>query len=336
MNPNDYMSLLDGIKERVRAARLRAAAAVNSELVLLYWNVGRDILKRQREQGWGAKVVDRLSSDLMREFPGMRGFSPRNLNYMLAFAQSWSEESILQSPIAKLTWTKNVALLDRLKKTEEREWYAREALKTGWDCKELIRQIKSGLYERQGKALSNFARTLPAEQLHLAREILKDPYDLEFLGLTDDADERATESGIVERIQRFLLELGVGFAFIGRQASLAVGDEEFFMDLLFYHYRLRCFVVVELKAGAFKPEHAGKMNFYLAAVGDLLRQAEDRPSIGMILCRSKNRVVVEYSLHATGKPIGVASYTLQKELPRELRGALPAPEDLERALRDEP
>ena len=225
MNPNDYAQLLDGIKARVRSARQRAATAVNSELVQLYWNVGRDILKRQREQGWGAKVVDRLSGDLMREFPGMRGFSPRNLNYMLAFAQTWSEESILQSPIAKLTWTKNVALLDRLKKTEEREWYARETLKHGWDCKDLIRQIKSGLYERQGKALTNFSRTLPPEQSALAREILKDPYDLEFLGLTDDADERATESGIVERIQRFLLELGVGFAFIGRQARLVVGGE---------------------------------------------------------------------------------------------------------------
>lgn len=229
-----------------------------------------------------------------------------------------------------------ISLTDRVKDPKERKWYAFEAAKHGWTREILIRQIESGLYARQGKTLTNFSLTLPTEQLELAREILKNPYDLEFLGLTDDADERAMESGIVERIQRFLLELGVGFAFIGRQARLVVGGEEFFMDLLFYHYRLRCFVVVELKAGAFKPEHAGKTNFHLASVDDLLRQAEDRPSIGMILCRSKNRVVVEYSLHATGKPIGVASYTLQKELPGELRGALPAPEDLERVMRDEP
>lgn len=335
MNPNDYMSLLDGIKARVRSARLRAAAAVNSELVLLYWHIGRDILKRQTEQGWGAKVVERLSRDMKQEFPNIRGFSPRNLKYMQSFAGKWPHEPIVQGVLAQLSWYHNIALLDKLKDAHVAEWYARKTTEHGWSRDVLVHQIESGLHERQGKAVTNFSRTLPPEQSDLAREILKDPYDLEFLGLNDDADERATESGIVERIQRFLLELGVGFAFIGRQARLVVGGEEFFMDLLFYHYRLRCFVVVELKAGAFRPEHAGKMNFYLAAVDDLLRQAEDRPSIGMILCRSKNRVVVEYSLHATGKPIGVASYTLQKELPSELRGALPAPEDLERVLRDE-
>lgn len=335
MNSTDYMKLLDGIKARVRSARLRAAAAGNSELMLLYWNVGRDIMKRQLAQGWGAKVVNRLSGDLMREFPGMSGFSPRNLKYMLAFARNWPDEAIMQQAVALLPWGQNIALMDRVKDAAEREWYALEAVKHGWSRDVLIRQIASGLYGRQGKALTNFSRTLPPEQSDLAREILKDPYDLEFLGLAGNADERVVESGIVERIQRFLLELGVGFAFIGRQARLVVGGEEFFMDLLFYHYRLRCFVVVELKAGAFKPEHAGKMNFYLAAVDDMMRQTEDRPSIGMILCRSKNRVVVEYSLHATGKPIGVASCTLEKELPRELRGALPAPEDLERALCDE-
>lgn len=226
MNTNDYAQLLDGIKARVRSARLRAAAAVNSELVLLYWHIGRDILMRQKEQGWGAKVVDRLSGDLLREFPGMSGFSPRNLNYMLAFAQTWPEEAILQQAVAKLPWGQNIALMDRVKDPKEREWYAFEAAKHGWTREVLIRQIESGLYARQGKALTNFSRTLPREQSKQARELLKDPYDLEFLGLTDDADERATESGIVARIQRFLLELGVGFAFIGRQARLVVGGED--------------------------------------------------------------------------------------------------------------
>ncbi|MDO8757346.1 MAG: PDDEXK nuclease domain-containing protein [Elusimicrobiota bacterium] len=316
MNTNDYAQLLDAVKARVRAARLRAAVAVNSELVMLYWHIGRDILQRQAAQGWGTKVIGRLSRDLMCEFPDMRGFAPRNLQFMRAFAHAYQEEPIVKQLVSQIPWGHNIVLLGRVKNAEERKWYAREVIKHGWKRDILVHQLKSGLYERQGKAVTNFPRTLSPEQSDLAREILKDPYDLEFLGLTGDADERVVESGIVARIQRFLLELGVGFAFIGRQARLVVGG-------------------VELKASAFKPEHAGKMNFYLAAVDDLMRQAEDRPSIGMILCRSKNRVVVEYSLHATGKPIWVAAYTLEKELPRELRGALPAPEDLERVLRDE-
>lgn len=226
MNSTDYMKLLDGIKARVRSARLRAAVAVNSELVLLYWHIGRDILKRQMEQGWGAKVVDRLSMDLKREFPNIRGFSPRNLKYMRSFAEQWPVEAIVQTVSAQLSWSHNTVLLDKLKDAGMREWYARRAIEHGWSLDVLIHQIQSRLYERQGRALTNFSRTLPPEQSDLAREILKDPYDLEFLGLTSDADERATESGIVERIQRFLLELGVGFAFIGRQARLVVGGDE--------------------------------------------------------------------------------------------------------------
>lgn len=333
MNSAKYSTLLDSIKAHIRAARLRAAVAVNVEVVLLCWHVGREILKRQGEQGWGTKVVDRLSRDLTREFADMRGWSPRNLNYMLAFARTWPEESIVKRVVSQLPWGHNIDLLGRVKKAEEREWYARQSIENGWSRPVLVHQIESGLYHRQGKALTNFARTLPLEQSDLAREILKDPYDLEFLGLGGDADERVVEGGIIERLRDFLLEFGAGFAFVGRQARIVVGGEEFFMDLLFYHYRLRCFVVVELKAGAFKPEHAGKMNFYLEAVDDLKRHPEDRPSIGMILCRSKNEVVVEYSLRAAGKPIGVASYTLAKELPRELKGALPAPEQLASVLR---
>ncbi len=334
MNPAEYSTLLDSIKAHIRAARLRVVVAVNSELVLLYWRVGTEILKRQGEQGWGAKVVDRLSGDLIRDFPDMRGYSPRNLNYMLAFARTWPEESILQMLFAKLTWSQNIVLMELLNTAVEREWYARQAVEYGWNRPVLIHQIKAGLYERQGKALTNFDRTLPPEQSDRAREMLKDPYDLEFLGLGGDADERVIERGIIERLRDFLLEFGSGFAFVGRQARLVVGGEEFFMDLLFYHLRLRCFVVVELKAGAFRPEHAGKMNFYLEAVDDLKRHPEDRPSIGMILCRSKNTVVVEYSLRAAGKPIGVASYTLAKELPDNLKGALPAPEELEKIMRE--
>lgn len=333
MNPIQYAKLLDTIKARVRAARLRAATAVNSELIMLYWHVGLEILKRKTDQGWGTKVIDRLSGDLKQEFPDIRGFSPRNLKYMQSFALTWPHEAIVQQVVALLPWGQNIILIDRVKNAAEREWYARQVAEHGWSRAVLVHQLVSRLYQRQGKALTNFDRTLPPEQSDLAREILKDPYDLEFLGLGGDADERVLESGIIDRLRNFLLEFGAGFAFVGRQARIVVGGEEFFMDLLFYHYRLRCFVVVELKAGAFKPEHAGKMNFYLEAVDDLMRHPEDRPSIGMILCRSKNKVVAEYSLRAAGKPIGVASYTLSKELPQDLKGALPAPEELEYVLK---
>jgi predicted nuclease of restriction endonuclease-like (RecB) superfamily len=332
MESKKYALLLEQIKTRVREARLRAAVAVNHELVLLYWHIGREILKRQGAEGWGTKVVGRLSRDLRREFPDMRGFASRNLNYMLAFARTWPELSILQMVSAKLTWSHNTALIDKLDDPVKREWYARQALGNGWSRPVLIHQIESDLYGRQGKAVTNFARTLPPAQSDLAVQVLKDPFALEFLGLSRDADERVMESGLIQRLQRFLLELGVGFAFVGRQVPLEVGGDEFFMDLLFYHLRLRCYVVVELKAGAFRPEHAGKMNFYLTAVDARMRHEDDRPSIGMILCRSKNKVVVEYSLQATGKPIGVASYTLERELPKELRGALPEADELERML----
>lgn len=333
MNSTGYAKLLAGIKARVHAARLRAAIAVNSELVLLYWHIGREILQRQSDEGWGAKVIDRLSLDLKSEFPDVRGFSPRNLKYMREFAEKWPQKTIVQTLSARLSWSHNTALLDKIKNETTRDWYARQALENGWSLNVLLFHIAADLYGRQGKAVTNFTRTLPDERSDLARAILKDPYDLEFLGLDGDADERVTEKGLIDRLQRFLLELGVGFAFVGRQVRLDVGGEDFFIDLLFYHCRLRCYVVVELKAGRFKPEHAGKMNFYLAAVDVRMRQSEDRPSIGLILCRSKSSVVVEYSLGAAGKPIGVASYTLARKLPESLKGALPCPEDIEKALR---
>ncbi len=328
-----YAGLLEDIKTRLRVARLRAAVSVNRELMLLYWWMGNEILRRQRTQGWGAKVIERLSRDLKAEFPDMRGLSSRNLKYMQRFAAVWPDEAIVQRVVAQLGWGQNIALLDRTMKVQEREWYAVEAAKYGWSRPVLTLQIDSDLYGRQGKAVTNFSRTLPPAQSDMAQALLKDPYSLEFLGLGGDADERVVESGLLGQLQRFLLEFGSGFSFVGRQARLLVGGDEFFIDLLFYHLRLRCFVVVELKAGAFKPEHAGKLNFYLAAVDDQFRHPEDRPSIGIILCREKNSVVVEYSLRAMGKPIGVATYMLTKVLPREIRGALPSPGELAKALK---
>jgi predicted nuclease of restriction endonuclease-like (RecB) superfamily len=333
MEAQGYAQLLEGIKTRVREARLRAAIAVNSELVLLYWRIGREILKRQRKEGWGSKVVDRLSGDLKRAFPDLRGFSSRNLKYMREFAAVWPRESIVQMLSAQLTWSQNVVLIERVKDDRQREWYARQTIESGWSRDVLVHQIESQLFSRQGRAVTNFVRTMAPAQSDLAGEVLKDPYSLEFLGLGGDTDERAVEGGIIQRLQSFLLELGAGFAFVGRQVRLEVGGEDFFLDLLFYHLRLRCFVVVELKAGSFKPEHAGKLNFYLTAVDEQMRHPEDRPSIGIILCRARNEIVVEYSLRTTGKPIGVATYTLGRELPRELRGTLPEARELERALR---
>jgi predicted nuclease of restriction endonuclease-like (RecB) superfamily len=333
--PEGYTTLLDEIKERVRTARLRAAVAVNQELVLLYWSIGRDILDRQRRHGWGAKVVDRLAADLRREFPGVEGFSPRNLKYMRAFARAWPDERIVQEALARISWYHNLALLEKVKGREERLWYARKAVENGWSRNVLVHWIEGDLHGRQGKASTNFHRSLPPPQSDLAREVLKDPYAFDFLTLAEDAEERAVERGLVDHIREFLLELGVGFAFVGRQYRLEVGGEEFFIDLLFYHLKLRCYVVLDLKAGAFRPEYAGKMNFYLSAVDDLLRHPDDQPSIGIILCRSRNRVVAEYALRDVAKPVGVSSYVtkLVESLPAKLKGSLPSPKALEAELR---
>ncbi|AGA27880.1 PDDEXK nuclease domain-containing protein [Singulisphaera acidiphila] len=333
----DYESFLGELKERIRTAQVRAAVAVNRELVLLYWQIGRDILSRQKEHGWGAKVVDRLAADLRREFPGIEGFSPRNLKYMRSFAKAWPDEAIVQEALAQITWYHNLTLLEKVKGQEERLWYARAIIKNGWSRNVLVHWIESALHKRQGQATTNFERSLPAPQSDLAREVLKNPYSFDFLMLTDDAEEREIERGLVEHIREFLIELGVGFAFVGQQYRLEVGGEDFVIDLLFYHLKLRCYVVLELKAGAFKPEYAGKMNFYLSAVDDLLRHSDDKPSIGIILCKSKNKVVAEYALRDLLKPVGVSSYVtkLVESLPKDLKGSLPSLKEIEAELSGE-
>src|SRR5208337_1658209 len=332
--PKDYEQFLGELKERIRTAQLRAAVSVNRELVLLYWQIGRDILARQKQHGWGAKVIEQLASDLRREFPGMEGFSPRNLKYMRAFAQAWSEEAIVQEALAQITWYHNLTLIEKLKEREERLWYAQETVKNGWSRNVLVHWIESDLYERQGKASTNFEQSMPRRQSDLARELLKDPYDFQFLATAREAAEREIERGLVAHIREFLLELGAGFAFLGQQFKLAVGGEDFFIDLLFYHVKLRCYVVLELKAGPFKPEYAGKMNFYLSAVDDLLRHPDDKPSIGIILCKTKNQVIAEYALRDLAKPVGISSYItkLVESVPKELRGSLPSPKQFEAEL----
>jgi len=290
------------------------------------------ILKRQKEEGWGSKVIDRLAKDLKQEFPDMKGFSSRNLKYMRAFAEAYPDRKFVQQAAAQIPWFHHCTILDKVKTHAERTWYIQQAIEHGWSRNVLVHQIEGGLYHRKGKAITNFNSTLPSPQSDLAQEVLKNPYVFDFLGLTEDIRERELEKRLIGRIRDFLLELGVGFAFVGSQVHIEVGGEDFYLDLLFYHLKLRCYVVIELKTSAFKPEYAGKMNFYLSAVDDLLRHPDDKPSIGIILCKSRNKIIVEYALRDTTKPIGVSSYRLTRALPEDIKGSLPSVEDLEREL----
>ena len=329
---SDYDTLLQQLKERIHTAQVRAALAVNWELVLLYWQIGREILIRQQQQGWGAKVIDKLAKDLRKEFPEMKGFSPRNLKYMRAFAETYPDEQIVQEALAQITWYHNIALMEKLKSQDERLWYARKTVEHGWSRNILVCQIESQLYQRQGGAITNFERALPKPQSDLAQQLLKDPYHFDFLTLGAEVQERDLEAALVSHIREFLLELGVGFAFVGNQYHLVVGGEDFYIDLLFYHLRLRCYVVVDLKMTEFKPEYSGKMNFYVCAVDDLLRHPDDQATIGMILCKSKNKVVAEYALRDVNKPIGVSTHYWGSILPESLQENLPTIEQLEMEL----
>lgn len=330
--PADYHAWLEDLKTRIHTAQQRATLAVNRELVLLYWQIGRDILCRQAQQKWGAKVIDRLANDLRAAFPGMKGFSPRNLKYMRAFAEAWPESEFVQQAVAQLPWGHNVVLLDRLSDAESRLWYAAKAIEHNWSRNILVMQIESRLMERSGAAVTNYATTLPKPQSDLARESLKDPYRFDFLSLGEEAQEREIEGALVRHVTDFLLELGAGFAFVGRQVLLNVGGEEFFIGLLFYHLKLRCYVVIELKAGKFNPEHLGQLSFYLTAVDAQVKLPEDGPTIGLLLCKSKNKVVAEYAMRDKAQPLSVAEYQLVESLPPELQTSLPSIEQIEREL----
>ena len=330
--PAGYAAWLTELKIRIHTAQQRATLAVNRELVLLYWQIGRDILARQAEQGWGAKVIERLAEDLRLAFPEMKGFSPRNLKYMRAFAQAWPDEAIVQEALAQLPWYHHLALLDKLPDPETRRWYAAKAIEHNWSRNILVMQIETRLLERSGQAVSNFPMTLPKPQSDLARESLKDPYRFDFLGLTDEAQEREIEAALVKHVTEFLLELGAGFAFVGRQVLLDVGGDEFFIDLLFYHLKLRCYVVIELKGGKFKPEHLGQLGFYMTAVDRQIKHEQDNPTIGLLLCKSKNKVVAEYALGDKSQPMGIAEYKMLESLPAELQTSLPSIEQIEREL----
>ncbi len=330
--PKGYTEWLGVLKSRIQSAQVRAALAVNSELVRLYWEIGRGILEKQQSEGWGAKVIDRLADDLRREFPEMKGFSPRNLKYMRAFAEAWPDEEFVQQVAAQLPWFHNCSVLDKVSDPEIRKWYLQQAREHGWSRNVLVIQIESRLYHRQGKAITNFANQLPSPQSDLAQQTLKDPYLFDFLSLGTEAKEREIEGALTTHITRFLLELGAGFSYVGKQMHLDVGGEDFYIDLLFYHLKLRCFVVIELKAGAFKPEYAGQLNFYLSAVDSQLKHHDDNPTIGLLLCKERNKLVAEYALRGVSQPIGIAEFQLVQSVPEEFSDALPSIEQLEAEL----
>ncbi|WP_407538043.1 YhcG family protein [Cetobacterium somerae] len=322
----EYISLLEELKNKIKISQNRAILSVNKELIFLYYEIGKIILKNQSQKGWGSKIIENLAEDLRKEFPNMKGLSLRNLRYMKLFAESYPAE-IVQEALAQLTWYHNQTLLDKVS-SNKREWYAKKAIENGWSRNVMVHQIESNLYERmllEGKT-HNFSQTLPDKNSGLAAETLKDPYIFDFLNLSESYLEKELEDSLVENITKFLLELGKGFAYVGRQYHLEVGGEDFYIDLLFYHLKLRSYIVIELKTGKFKPEYAGKMNFYLSAVDDLLKHKDDNKSIGIILCKDKNTTIAEYALRDNSKPIGVSEYKLS--LPAELAKELPTVEQL--------
>jgi len=329
---NDYAVWLTALKQRIQSAQQRASLSVNRELILLYWQIGRDILERQDIQGWGAKVIDRLAYDLSTAFPDMKGFSRRNLLYMRSFAEQWPDAEFVQQAVAQIPWGHNILIITKCGTSAESRFYIEQTVEHGWSRDVLAIQLKSNLFDRAGKAVTNFSRTLPLPQSDLAQQTLKDPYTFDFMAMTAPYNERDVERQLTQHITQFLLELGKGFAFVGRQYHLEVAGNDYYIDLLFYHVTLKCYVVVEIKNRKFIPEYAGKLNFYLSAVDSLLKRNDDQPTIGLLLCRDKNNIEVEFALRDMNKPMGVSEYTLVEALPDNLKGALPTVEEIENDL----
>ena len=330
--PRDYPQTLEEIKNRVRAAQYEALKAVNRELVALYWDIGRIIVRRQQEQSWGKSVVERLAADLQQEFPGIAGFSARNIWYMRRFYLCYQENPKLQPMVAEIGWSHNLIILDKCKDDLQREFYIRMTRKFGWTKNVLALRIQDQSYEKTLLGQTNFEMNLPEPLKNQAKLAVRDEYTFDFLELGDEHSERELERAIIARIEQFLREMGGMFAFMGSQYRLEIEGDEFLIDLLLYHRVLKCLVAVELKISEFKPEYVGKMQFYLAALDDRARLPDENPSIGMILCREKKRAVVEYALRESNKPIGVAAYRIVRKLPAELKGKLPDPKQIERLL----
>ena len=349
-----YSNLLNNIKTRIRQAQVKAVMSVNAEMILMYFDIGKIILEKQQKEGWGKSIIPKLAKDIRNELPEVKGFSERNIGYMIRFAREYipyqilqqraakkGSSAILQQPVAKLPsldlilcipWGHHALLMEKIKDHSIRFWYMEQTIQNGWSRDVLGLMIKSGTHKRQGKTVANFNLTLPDPQSDLARQSLKDPYIFDFLTLTEPFNERELETELIKHLENFLLELGSGFSFVGRQYCLSISNKDFYIDLLFYHLKLRCFVVIELKKGDFKPEYAGKMNFYCSAVDDHLKHPTDQPTIGLILCQTKDRILAEYALRDVHKPIGVSEYELTRALPENLKSSLPSIEEIEAEL----
>ncbi len=333
--PENYSELLQDIRDRVRSAQYAALKAVNKEMIALYWDIGRMIMERQKGGTWGKAVVERLAADLRDEFPGMQGFSARNIWYMRSFYATYCTRSKLQPLVAEIGWTHNLIILDRCKDDLQREFYIRMTRKFGWSKNVLVHHIENQSYEKTLLSQTNFDKTLPESLKSRAKLALKDEYTFDFLELGEEHSERELEQALIGRIEHFLREMGGNFTFLGSQYRLQVSDKEYFIDLLLFHRRLQCLVAIELKISEFQPEYIGKMQFYLAVLDDLVRMPHENPSIGIILCKTKDRIIVEYALKNSGKPIGVGEYRIVSRLPKDLKGQLPTPEQIEVLLRDE-
>jgi predicted nuclease of restriction endonuclease-like (RecB) superfamily len=336
-----YGNLLCEIKNRIQQAQSKAILSVNAEMILMYWDIGRIIYIQQQKEGWGAGVIKRLSRDIRNELPKLKGFSERNIKFMVQMYKEYegligkqdvSQLEKRKQLISRIPWGHNILIMQRVKDHSIRFWYIEETIRNGWSRDTLASMIKNDLHNRQGQLANNFDITLPIPQSDLVRQALKDPYIFDFLTLTEPFVERELETELIKHLEKFLIELGAGFAFVGRQYKVTIADQDFYLDLLFYHLKLRCFFVIDLKKGDFKPEYAGKMNFYCSAVDDILKHPTDQQTIGLILCETKNMVFAEYALRDIHKPIGVSEYELTRALPENLKGSLPSIEEIEAEL----
>ena len=371
MEVTNYISFFSNVKQKIRAAQVKATLSANAQMIQMYWDIGNMISEKQKIEGWGASVISKLSLDLKKEMPELKGFSERNLKNMLRFANEYSivqsptalleiaenedfvkvqqavaqlkndKNVIVQQPVAQLNklqllssipWSHNIILIEKIKDLETRFWYINQTIENGWSRDVLSSMIKSKLHERNRSLVHNFDAKLSNLQSELVKQTLKDPYIFDFLTLTEPFVERELELELIKHIEKFLLELGTGFAFVGRQYHIEVGEKDFYIDLLFYHIKMRCFVVIDLKKGEFKPEYAGKMNFYCSVIDDVLKHTSDQPTIGLILCENKNKIIAEYALKDTLKAIGVSEYEFTKSLPENLKSSLPSIEEIEREL----
>lgn len=332
VNNNEYLETIEIVKQQIAKARYNAAANVNKELIILYYNIGKII---NAHKTWGNKFIDSLATDIAIEFPNAKGYSVRNLKYMAKFAETYPDEQFVQQVVAQIPWGHNIVLMDRFDDAKIRKWYIEKSIENGWSRSVLVHQIESGLYERQAIAnkITNFDSHLPSPQSELALQTMKDPYIFDFIPFREDMLEKDIENALIQDVTNLLLELGTGFAFVGNQYHLNVAGDDFYIDLLFYNINLHCYVVIELKTGEFKPEYAGKLNFYLSAVDEIIKTEQDNPSIGLLLCKSKNDIVAEYSLRDMSKPIGVSEYMITSQLPKTLEKQLPSVEDIQNRIK---